>query len=167
MRQYTTPLFTPLFRRALMLIAGFALAGCQGMNTTPAPAIDTDTSTGTSAEPTLYQQLGGRAGLAQIVEDLLYLIVDDERINHQFKGVNVAQFHSHLTDQLCQLSGGPCTYSGRSMRKVHADMAITETQFNALAENLILAMEQNEVGTGAQNRLLKRLIPMHPDIRNL
>ncbi|MEP5981504.1 MAG: hypothetical protein ABJ273_09815, partial [Marinobacter alexandrii] len=93
MRQYTTPLFTPLFRRALMLIAGFALAGCQGMNTTPAPAIDTDTSTGTSAEPTLYQQLGGRAGLAQIVEDLLYLIVDDERINHQFKGVNVAQFH--------------------------------------------------------------------------
>ncbi|WP_203299140.1 group I truncated hemoglobin [Marinobacter sediminum] len=161
MCHHTTPRFTGLARRVLMLLAGFALAGCQALTTAP------DSETNSNTEPTLYQQLGERAGLAQIVEDLLYLIVDDERINHQFKGVNVAEFHRHLTDQLCQLSGGPCTYSGRSMRKAHADMAITETQFNALAENLILAMEQNGIGTGAQNRLLKRLIPMHPDIRNL
>ena len=161
MRHHTTPRITALARRVLMLLAGLALAGCQALSTPPA------TEPNSNTEPTLYQQLGERAGLAQIVEDLLYLIVDDERINHQFKGINVAQFHRHLTDQLCQLSGGPCTYSGRSMRKAHADMAITETQFNALAENLILAMEQNGIGTGAQNRLLKRLIPMHPDIRNL
>jgi len=154
---------TTCLSRALIFIAGLALAGCQPLTTNPTPTIEASTNT----EPTLYQQLGERAGLAEIVEDLLYLIVDDDRINHQFKGVNVAQFHRHLTDQLCQLSGGPCTYSGRSMRKAHADMAITETQFNALAENLILAMEQNGISTGAQNRLLKRLIPMHPDIRNL
>ncbi|WP_286221314.1 group I truncated hemoglobin [Marinobacter apostichopi] len=163
MCHHTTPRFTALTRRALTLLAVFALAGCQTLTTNPVPTIDASTST----EPTLYQQLGERAGLAEIVEDLLYLIVDDERISHQFKGINVAQFHRHLTDQLCQLSGGPCTYNGRSMRKAHADMAITETQFNALAENLILAMEQNGISTGAQNRLLKRLIPMHPDIRNL
>lgn len=137
----------------LSLAAALVLAGCQSYQSAP----QTD----------LYQQLGERAGIAEIVEDLLYLIVEDERINHQFKGVDVAGFHRNLTDQLCELSGGPCSYTGREMRELHADMAITDTQFNALAENLILAMEENNVPTGAQNRLIKRLIPLYPDIRNL
>ncbi|PSF10439.1 group 1 truncated hemoglobin [Marinobacter halophilus] len=121
----------------------------------------------TSQSPDLYDQLGQRSGIAVIVEDLLFLIVDDGRINQSFRGVNVEQFHRLLTDQLCELSGGPCHYTGRSMRELHADMAITDTQFNALTENLILAMEQNRVPTGAQNRLLRKLIPLYPDIRNL
>ncbi|TYC58209.1 group 1 truncated hemoglobin [Marinobacter sp. BW6] len=129
------------------------LGGCQSLNSKP--------------DDSLYQQLGEREGIANVVEDLLYLIVDDERINQQFKGVDVAQFHDNLTDQLCELSGGPCTYTGREMRELHSDMAITDTQFNALAENLILSMEQNNIPTGAQNRLLKQLIPLYPDIRNL
>jgi hemoglobin len=112
-------------------------------------------------------QLGERDGIADVVEDLLYLIVDDERINHQFKGVDVAQFHRHLTDQLCELSGGPCQYSGREIREAHAAMNITNTQFNALVENLILAMEANQIPTAAQNRLIKQLLPLYPDIRHL
>ena len=137
----------------LLVSLALALGGCQSLNTEP--------------ENSLYQQLGEREGIADVVEDLLYLIVEDERINQQFKGMDVAQFHHNLTDQLCELSGGPCTYTGREMRELHADMAITDTQFNALAENLILAMEKNDIPTGAQNRLIKQLLPLYPDIRNL
>ncbi len=53
-------------------------------------------------------------GIANIVKNLLYLIVDDERINEQFKG-----------------------------------------------------MEKNHVPTAAQNRLIKQLLPLYPDIRHL
>ena len=138
---------------ALLIALALVLGGCQSLNSEPGS--------------NLYQQLGEREGIANVVEDLLYLIVEDERINQQFKGMDVAQFHHNLTDQLCELSGGPCTYTGREMRELHSDMAITDTQFNALAENLILAMEQNEIPTGAQNRLIKQLLPLYPDIRNL
>ncbi|MDK8462429.1 group 1 truncated hemoglobin [Marinobacter sp. SS13-12] len=140
---------------AVALVTMLALAGCQSM------------AEKTDRPESLYLQLGERSGIASIVEDLLYLIVEDERINEQFSGVDVRQFHSNLTDQLCELSGGPCTYSGREMRESHADMNVTDTQFNALAENLILAMEQNNIPTGAQNRLIKRLVPLYPQIRNL
>ena len=138
-----------------LVLAAIMLAACQSPGQTPAKSDD------------LYQQLGERKGIAVIVEDLLYLIVEDDRINHHFAGIDVNQFHTHLTDQLCSVSGGPCTYTGRGMRESHADMNITDTEFNALAENLILAMEDNGVPTGAQNRLIKRLVPMYPDIRNL
>ena len=138
---------------ALLMMLALLLGGCQSLTTEP--------------ENSLYQQLGEREGIANVVEDLLYLIVEDERINQQFKGMDVAQFHRNLTDQLCELSGGPCAYTGREMRELHSDMAITDTQFNALAENLILAMEKNDIPTGAQNRLIKQLVPLYPDIRNL
>jgi len=46
-------------------------------------------------------------------------------------------------------------------------MNVTDTEFNALAENLILAMEANGVATSAQNRLIGRLVPLYPGIRNL
>lgn len=138
---------------ALLIAVSLFLGGCQILNN--------------KSDDSLYLQLGEREGIASVVEDLLYLIVDDERINQQFKGMDVAQFHHNLTDQLCELSGGPCTYTGREMRELHSDMAITNTQFNALAENLILAMEKNDIPTGAQNRLIKQLLPLYPDIRNL
>jgi hemoglobin len=138
---------------ALVVLASFVLTGCQSFHREP--------------DNSLYFQLGERVGIADVVEDLLYLIVDDTRISYQFKGINVAQFHRNLTDQLCELSGGPCEYSGREMRESHAAMGITDTQFNALAENLILAMEQNDVPTAAQNQLIKKLLPMYPDIRHL
>lgn len=147
-----TRIMSMIFLTAV-LTGALTLAGCQAF--TPEP------------DQTLYQQLGERKGIALIVEDLLYLIIDDDRINQQFKGMDVAQFHRNLTDQLCALSGGPCTYTGTEMRKLHKDMAITATQFNALVEDLILAMEENHVSTGAQNGLLKQLAPLYPDIRNL
>jgi hemoglobin len=137
---------------AVILITLLSLSGCQ--------------STGDRSS-LLYKQLGERSGIATIVKDLLYLIVEDDRINQQFAGIDVRQFHTNLTDQLCELSGGPCTYSGRGMRESHADMNVTNTQFNALAENLILAMEENDVPTGTQNRLLEKLVPLYPQIRNL
>jgi hemoglobin len=142
----------PLFAALLSGIA-LILGGCQSLSSQP--------------DNTLYQQLGEREGIANVVVDLLHLVVDDDRINQQFKGLNVAQFHRHLTDQLCELSGGPCTYAGREMRELHSDMAITDTQFNALTENLILAMERNKIPIGAQNRLIKKLVKLYPDIRNL
>ena len=117
-----------------------------------------------TADDALYQDLGERAGIADLVEDLMYRIVEDERIAFQFKGIDVVQFHTNLTDQICEISGGPCTYTGRPMAEAHADMNVTETQFNALAEQLVLAMEANGISTSAQNRLLKRLVELHPRI---
>ena len=69
---------------ALLMMLALLLGGCQSLNTEP--------------ENSLYQQLGEREGIANVVEDLLYLIVEDERINQQFKGMDVAQFHRNLTD---------------------------------------------------------------------
>ena len=41
-----------------------------------------------------------------------------------------------LADQFCDVLGGGCKYSGKSMRKIHEGLKITTADFNALAEEL-------------------------------
>lgn len=144
-----------LLRSLLMIALMVWISGCQSLSK---PATD-------ESSP-LYQALGERSGIATIVTDLMYRIVDDKRIAFQFKGLDVNRFHRNLTDQLCALANGPCTYTGKAMREVHSAMDITATQFNALVEDLILAMEANQVPTAAQNELLAKLAPMYDSVRH-
>ncbi|MEO6104571.1 MAG: group 1 truncated hemoglobin [Pseudoxanthomonas sp.] len=115
-------------------------------------------------ERTLYEQLGGKDGVEQIVELLLTRISDDPRIAAQFASVDILNLNDKLIEQICFESGGPCAYTGKSMVEAHAEQKVTDADFNALVEDLIWAMDQRQVPRTAQNRLLARLAPMHADI---
>ena len=64
----------------------------------------------------------------------------DPRIGSHFKDTKPQALKESLTDQICQLSGGPCQYEGGDMKSAHADMDITKAHFNALVEVLQAAM---------------------------
>ncbi|MBU2114350.1 MAG: group 1 truncated hemoglobin, partial [Gammaproteobacteria bacterium] len=63
----------------------------------------------------LYQQLGGESGIAAITDGLLDEIAQDKRIVHHFADTDIERFRRLLAEQLCQLTGGPCVYSGGTM----------------------------------------------------
>nr|WP_282452936.1 group 1 truncated hemoglobin [Lysobacter sp. CAU 1642] len=108
--------------------------------------------------------MGGREGISAIVEEMLVRLVEDERIAHHFAQTDIIQLHERLVEQFCVEAGGPCTYRGLSMEDAHIGLDLTEADFNALVEDLVDAMEALEVPTRAQNRLLRRLAPMRPQI---
>lgn len=112
---------------------------------------------------TLYDALGGQPNLVRIVDSLLRRSLADDRIKHTFDDTNVERLKGLLVAQLCELSGGPCVYRGRDMRKSHAGLHLTTAHFNAMVENLQAAMDENDVPFRTQNRLLALLAPMLPD----
>lgn len=118
----------------------------------------------TAPRPTLYQQFGERPGIEALVEELLVRILEDPRINAGFAEVDLVNLNDRLVEQICVEVGGPCTYTGRSMAESHASLSVTEADFNALVEDLVDAMEARGIPRRAQNRLLRRLAPMHRDI---
>mgnify|MGYP006138883505 CR=1 FL=1 len=115
-------------------------------------------------EPSLYQQLGGEAGISAITDGLLYEIEHDERIVHHFADTDIARFRRLLAEQLCEISGGPCQYSGETMAKSHTGFNISLADFDALVEALITVMQQQNIPISAQNQLLALLAPMYKDI---
>ena len=69
-----------------------------------------------------------------------------------------------LSDQVCNASGGPCTYAGRSMAETHDGMGVTAGEFDALVEDLVATLEQFSVPKPEQDELLGILGPLRPDI---
>jgi hemoglobin len=115
----------------------------------------------------LYKQLGGREGIALVVDDFTANVAADDRINARFKALKpeqVGKFKSNLADQICDATGGPCAYVGADMKTIHKGMNITEAEWNATVEALVKALDKNNVPAGAKNALLGTLAPMKPDI---
>ncbi|MDE2428268.1 MAG: group 1 truncated hemoglobin [Burkholderiales bacterium] len=114
--------------------------------------------------PTLFQQLGQEQGISLVVDELLRLALQDQRISATFKDSNMRRLAKLLKEQICVVSDGPCNYTGDDMKVVHESMGISSAQFNALAEDLQIAMDKFNVPSTTQNRLIARLAPMKRDI---
>jgi hypothetical protein len=74
------------------------------------------------------------------------------------------KFKGHLVDQICQASGGPCKYTGKSMKEAHKGMGVSGADFNALVEDLVGALDKFKVDEKSKNDLLGALGPMKSDI---
>lgn len=112
----------------------------------------------------LYQQLGGATAISNIVDGLLVKIEQDPRIVHHFKDTDIERFRSKLIEQLCQVSDGPCQYTGSTMQESHTGFHITAADFDRLVQHLIDVMTELQVPLAVQNDLLARLAPMYKDV---
>jgi hemoglobin len=65
---------------------------------------------------------------------------------------------------LCQDTGGPCTYTGLSMKQSHTNMGVTNGEFDAFMEDLVAVLDDFKVGKAEQDELLSLLRPMRDDI---
>jgi hemoglobin len=116
------------------------------------------------ADDALYRALGERVNLERIVDGAVARWIADPRIADTFDNLNLDRFKRRLTDQLCELAGGPCHYTGRNMYLSHKGLHLDIVQFNALVEDLQDAMDTAKVPFWTQNRLLALLAPMKRDI---
>jgi hemoglobin len=116
------------------------------------------------AGPSLYTRLGGVDAIRAVVDDFTARVAADERINAFFRGVDIPNFKRLLTEQICSATGGPCRYTGRSMRETHTGMNLTDDHFAALVEDLVSALDHFQVPAREKSELLGALGGMKADI---
>jgi len=121
-------------------------------------------SAGARADKTLFESMGGEPALRTALDHFADIVVADDRINFTFAEANMAKFKQLLFEQLCNLSGGPCKYTGRDMRTSHAKLNINNAEFNALAEDLYISLGQAGIPYRLQNKLMALLAPMQHEI---
>jgi Truncated hemoglobins len=117
-----------------------------------------------AAEQRLYDALGQQQGISQLMESFVLEIAADERIIHHFENVDIDRFHRMLSEHICELSGGPCEYTGESMVTVHTGMNISRAEFNAVVEHLMTAMDEQQLPVSTQNRLLAILAAFRKEV---
>jgi len=116
------------------------------------------------ARSPLYERLGGAQGVAAIADSLIDRVASDPRIGSSFKDTNLDHIKKMLAEQICDLSGGPCHYSGDSMKETHAGHHISEAEFYGMVADLRDILHERRVSLGATNELLRLLAPMKRDV---
>jgi hemoglobin len=117
-------------------------------------------------QASLYDRLGGKPAITAVVDDFIANVAGDDRINGRFGATDIPKLKSRLVDQVCNATGGPCTYTGKDMKTAHTGMRIQEAEFNALVEDLIKSLNKFKVGKQEQSELLGALGSMKGDIVN-
>jgi hemoglobin len=86
--------------------------------------------------PSLYERLGGEAAVDAAVDIFYRKVLADERISHYFDTVDMDTQRNKQKAFLTFAFGGPNGYAGKDMRTAHAKMNLSETEFDAVMENL-------------------------------
>src|SRR6476620_4125233 len=146
--------------RSIMFALSIAATACGGSKKSP-----TTTTTSQPSGKSLYDRLGGVDAIKAVVKYFVEeRVAKDNRINARFMNTDIPKLEQSLTDQICQATGGPCTYAGKNMKEAHAGMGITEAEFNALVEDLKASLDKFKVGKTEQDELIGALAKMHDDI---
>lgn len=122
---------------------------------------------GANATKSLYDRLGGKSAITAVVDQFVSNVAADGRINSRFASTDIPKLKGHLVDQVCQATGGPCTYQGRDMKRTHLGMQISSADFGALVQDLVAALDAFHVPAGEKRELLGMLGSMKQDIVEL
>lgn len=102
-----------------------------------ATGVAAQNQTGTEAqavpEGTLYQRIGGYDTIARVVDDFFDRLGNDEATQRFFVGFSdssMRRIRQLTIDFICEKSGGPCFYTGRSMTEAHAGSGITAADWD-------------------------------------
>jgi hemoglobin len=118
----------------------------------------------TTDNRSLYDRLGGKEALTAFLDDFLTRVANDTRISAFFAHANRARLEQLLVEQICQASGGPCTYPGKDMKTAHQGMGISSEDFDAFLQDLVASLDTFKVGEREKGELLALLRAMQTEI---
>jgi hemoglobin len=117
-----------------------------------------------AAASTLYERLGGYGAIQAVVDQTIANVAADRRINKFFAHADIPRLRRNLADQICVATGGWCIYWGRDMMSAHAGMHVHSRHFNALVQDLGMALTKYKVPAAEQHELVAILAPLKGDI---
>jgi hemoglobin len=115
----------------------------------------------------LYKRLGGYDALAAVVDDFIGRLTKDPNLARFFAGHSsdsLKRIRQLVVDQLCEATGGPCVYIGRSMQSSHAGLGITENDWQASVTHLVETLDKFKVPTKEKDEVLSSLSGLKKDI---
>ncbi len=131
----------------------------------------------------LFDRLGGEPGLSAIINDFIPRVLQDPRVNWDRKGVkrgglfhhgpavtwsptpvNVAKLKQHMLQFLALATGGPAHYQGGEMKSVHADMQISNPEFDAAIGDIKASLDRLQVPNKEQKEFLAVIESTRPEI---
>lgn len=112
----------------------------------------------------LYERLGGTKGITQIANDLVDIHLANPALAPRFISSNPDNLKKGAATFFISATGGPQVYKGKTMLETHKGMNISEHEFLSTLDDVLEALQKNNVGQREQEEALFALYSMKPDI---
>jgi hemoglobin len=122
------------------------------------------------APATLYERLGGVYPIAVVVDDFIERLLVNDVLNanpaiaEARRRVPTPGLKYRVTELVCQVTGGPCTYTGRSMKDSHAHLNISEREWQAMLADFKQTLAKFHVPAAEQGELIAIVESVKADI---
>jgi hemoglobin len=150
-------------------IADVIAAACIAIAAAPSRA---EAQSGTAHEPStpLYERLGGLKGITAVVDDFIDRLVTNKTLNRNpeidagRKRSPAPYLKYQVSAMVCEVTGGPCKYTGKGMKESHAHMNITEKEWDVMAGEFKKSLTKFKVPAREQQELFAIVGKTRPDI---
>ncbi|HLG31927.1 MAG TPA: group 1 truncated hemoglobin [Ignavibacteriaceae bacterium] len=110
-------------------------------------------------EKSLYERLGGVKPISLVVDDFINRLVANDILNAN-PMIKEGRKHSpdaylkfQVTNLVCQVTGGPCVYTGLGMKESHTHMNITENEWQVMRDEFKKTLDKFQVPEKEQKEL--------------
>ena len=122
------------------------------------------------AQKSLYERVGGLKGITVVVDDFVNRLVVDKTLNKNpairagRKSSPAPYLKFQVSQLVCEATAGPCKYTGKGMKESHADMNITEKEWDVMAKLFKKTLDKYKVPAAEQNELFEIVGKLKGDI---
>jgi hemoglobin len=100
----------------------------------------------------IYAKIGGAPSVSAAVDRFYEKVTGDPSLAHHFEGMDLSRLKAHQRSFIGAALGGPETYSGRDMATAHADLGITDGDFDRVVQHLVdtlasLGVDEDTIAT--------------------
>jgi len=121
-------------------------------------------------EKTLYERLGGVKPISLVVDDFINRLVANDILNAN-PMIKAGREHSpdaylkfQVTNLVCQVTGGPCVYTGLGMKESHTHMKITSAEWTVMLDEFQKTLDKFQVPAKEQKELFDIVESTRKDI---
>lgn len=107
----------------------------------------------------LFEKLGGTAGITKIVDDVVDTHIQNPAIANRFKPYlktpeRLAVIKKHTVDFFSAGSGGNVEYTGRDMVTTHTGMNISRGEYMEVMDDIMLVLDKHNIDEEAKKEVL-------------
>jgi hemoglobin len=112
----------------------------------------------------LYERLGGTPAITKVVDEFVATTGSDPRIGMFFTNADIPHLKATMVEHICSITGGPCTYKGKSMKESHTGMKVHADHFAAFMDDLGKTLDKLKVPTREKGEVLTAFEGMKGDV---
>lgn len=116
-------------------------------------------------DTSLYERLGGAAGINVLVEDIIAAHLENPLVSARFKVIeDLDNAKRKAREFFAAGSGGPERYTGRDMRAAHQGMNISEQEYLAVVDDIMDVLARHDIDEATRKDVLAILYSLKGDI---